>query len=77
MTPRDAKDMADALVAELIAARESLGMDRREIERRSGLQRHVIGSSELGDSLPRVPTLIRWADVLGYDVKLVKREGRR
>ena len=77
MTPRDAKDKAEALVAELIAAREERGMDRYEIARRSGMQRHVIGSGELGDSLPRLTTLIRWADVLGYDVRLVKQEGRR
>ena len=74
MTPRDAKDRAEALVAVLIAARVELGMDRQEIARRSGMQRHVIGSGELGDSLPRVPTLIRWANVLGYDVRLVRRK---
>ena len=73
MTPREARDKAEALVAELIAARVGLGMDRQEIARRSGMQRHVIGSGELGDTLPRIPTLIRWADVLGYDVRLVKR----
>jgi len=73
MTPRDARDMAEALVGELIVAREALGMDRQEIARRSGMQRHVIGSGELGDTLPRVSTLIRWADVLDYDVRLVKR----
>ena len=73
MTPRDAMDMAQALVAELIVAREALGMDRYEIARRSGMQKSVIGSGELGDSLPRMSTLIRWANVLGYDVKLVKR----
>ena len=77
MTPRDARDMAQALVAELIVAREALGMDRQEVARRSGMQRHVIGSGELGDTLPRMSTLIRWADVLRYDVRLVKREGRR
>ncbi len=73
MTRRDAKERAEALVAELIAARVELALDRQEIARRSGMQRHVIGSAELGDSLPRVPTLIRWADVLDYDVCLVKR----
>ena len=73
MTPREAKDRAEALVAELIAAREALGMDRQEIARRSGMQRHVIGSGELGDTLPRLTTLIRWAAVLDYDVRLVKR----
>ena len=73
MTRMDAKDRAEALVAELIAARVGLGVDRQEIARRSGMQRHVIGSSELGDSLPRLSTLIRWANVLKYDVRLVKR----
>ena len=73
MTPRDARDRAAALVAELIAAREERGMDRQEIARRSGLQRHVIGTGELGDTLPRISTLIRWAAVLDYDVRLVKR----
>ncbi len=73
MTPRAASDMAEALVAELIVAREALGMDRQEIARRSGMQRHVIGSGELGDTLPRLTTLIRWAAVLDYDVRLVKR----
>lgn len=73
MTPWEAKDKAGALVAELITARIELGLDRREISRRSGMQMHVIGSGELGDSLPRVSTLIRWANVLEYDLKLVKR----
>ena len=76
MTPREAQDKASALVAELIAAREELGMNRQEIARRSGMQRHVIGSGELGDTLPRLSTLIRWADALDYEVRLVKR-GRR
>ena len=74
MTPREARDRAEALIAELIAAREALGMDRQEIARRSGMQRHVISTGELGDTVPRLTTLIRWADVLGYDVRLVKRE---
>ena len=73
MTPREAAERAQVLVAELIAAREALGMDRREVARRSGMQRHVISTGELGDTLPRLPTLIRWADVLDYDVRLVKR----
>lgn len=74
MTPTEARDQAQALVAELKQARLDIGRDGMEIAYRAGLQRYVIQTSEAGITSPRLPTIIRWAEALNYQVVLRKKD---
>jgi len=74
MTPREASEKAQTMVAELKNARINLGRDGTEIAHHAGLQRYVIQTSEAGITNPRLTTLIRWADALKFDVILRARE---
>ena len=73
MTPQQASERAQAMVVELKNARIALGRDGVEVAHRAGLQRYVVQTSEAGITNPRLTTIIRWADTLGFDVRLVKR----
>ncbi len=73
MTPAEAFARAEAMLAELKAARILSGRDGVVVAQRAGLERCLVLKSEAGISQPRLTTLIRWADVLGYDLRLVKK----
>ena len=73
MTPRQAFEQAEAMVAELKQARLDIDRAPADIAGSAGLEYGVIASTEAGVSQPRLTTIIRWADVLGYDLRLVKR----
>ncbi len=73
MTPRQAFEQAEAMVAELKQARLDIDSAPSDIAGRAGLEAGLIARTECGVSQPRMTTIIRWADVLGYDLRLVKR----
>ena len=57
----------------LITARRIRGISQQDLARRSGISVSAIKHIESGKSNPSVDTLIHIADVLGFDLKLVKR----
>ena len=61
------------MVAELKQARLDIDRGSSDISVSAGLEAGLISRTELGVSQPRMTTIIRWADVLGYDLRLVKR----
>ena len=73
MTPRQAFEQAEAMVAELKQARLDIDRAPSDISVSAGLEAGLIGRTEAGLLQPRMTTILRWADVLGYDLRLVKR----
>jgi transcriptional regulator with XRE-family HTH domain len=61
----------DPIVAILRERREGLGWTCREVAHYVGAHEHTITKDELGEHSPSLDLLRRWADVLGYDVRLV------
>lgn len=74
MTPREAAEVGEGMIAELKRARLGSGLRGIEVARRAGLERLVVEKSEYGLSQPRLKSLILWADALGYDLRLVKQD---
>ena len=72
MTPRQAQERAKRLVDQLSDERERQGLELRDIALRSGLVASVISMNESGKGFPRLTSIIRWADVLGLEVRLVR-----
>lgn len=66
-------DICTEFREKLITARRIRGISQQDLARRSGISVSTIKHIESGESRPTVYTLLRIADVLGYDVKLVKR----
>ena len=73
MTPGQAQQAARRLVRQLIDERESRGLSLLEMAREAGLDPSGVADNEQGRSLPRLTTIIRLADALGWDVRLVER----
>ena len=73
MTPRQAQETARRLVRQLTDERERRGLESLDIALRSGLGASVISHNSQGKCSPRLTTIIRWADALGRDLRLVKR----
>ena len=61
------------IVCRLRAARKDQGMSQREAARRAGLSSGGFNHIERGMVSPTFTNLLRWADVLGYDIRLVRR----
>lgn len=70
LTPREARERAEAMIVELKQARMRQEWNKEEISRRAGLERHVVAKNEEGVCQPRLATFIRWAAALDYDVVL-------
>lgn len=66
-------DICTEFREKLITARRIRGISQQDLARRSGISVSAIKHIESGKSNPSVDTLLHIADVLGYDVKLVKR----
>ena len=75
MTPRAAQETARRLVRQLADERESRGLESLDVALRSGLGASVISHNERGKCSPRLTTVFRWADALGLEVRLMKKEG--
>lgn len=64
----------DPIVEELHTARKRSGLTQKTITERMGTTQSALSELERGVTTPRLPTLRRWAEALGYDVSLTKRE---
>ncbi len=73
MTPREAFDQAEGMMAELKRARISLGRNGVETAKHAGLEQSIVLKSEAGRSQPRLTTFIRWAEALDYEICLVRK----
>jgi transcriptional regulator with XRE-family HTH domain len=60
----------DAIVTELIARRNGLGLSQREITRRLGTSSATVSQWERGTNQPTLSRLRAWARSLGYDLAL-------
>jgi transcriptional regulator with XRE-family HTH domain len=68
----------DPIVDALRAEREARNWSQRYVQERASVSPLAVGylsRLESGTAEPRLSTLRRWADALGYDLVLVKREG--
>ena len=73
MTPRESMECIRVLVEQLIADRKALGLSQTEMSRRACMGRNTIHNAEAGNHQPSLMAIIRWAEALGWDVRLVKR----
>lgn len=64
----------DPLVRQLRNERVARLMPQWEIAERCGTTQSAVSESERGVTQPALTTLRRWADALGFDVVLQRRE---
>jgi transcriptional regulator with XRE-family HTH domain len=64
----------DPIIEQLAAARRLSGSSQRTFASMLETSQSVICAAESGRGTPRFATVRRWADALGYDLVLVKRE---
>ena len=79
MTPREARESRDDLIDQLRCERERQGLFQEEVMRRGGPTAACqwgINGGRLGPVGPRLTTIITYADALGMELRLVKREER-
>ncbi len=73
MTPREAVNASGEIVRRMRVGRELMGLTRVEIARLGGPSVNCLHSWERGRNRPTLIKLIQYADVLGWEVQLVKR----
>jgi transcriptional regulator with XRE-family HTH domain len=61
------------IVGKLMAARDRKSLTQRELSRISGIPQKTISRIENGIDIPKIPTLIKLANVLGYELTLVDK----
>lgn len=59
------------IVGKLMAARDRKGISQRELSRLSGVPQKTISRIENGMDIPKIPTLLKLANVLGLEFSLV------
>lgn len=59
------------IVGKLLAARDRKGISQRELSRLSGVPQKTISRIENGMDIPKIPTLLKLANVLGLELSLV------
>ena len=74
MTPREAVEYRDGLVRQLKQERCRQGLFQWHIGRLGGPSLPCVSGLEKGRWGPNLLTVIRYADALGYKLKLVPRE---
>lgn len=62
------------LMRAFVKAVLSSGLSQAEISRRTGVHEHTLSIWMNGGGLPRLATLAYVLDILGYDLKIVKRD---
>lgn len=62
------------IIAELITARLLKGWTQRDLAARFNMRQSEISGWERLAMLPTVASLAEWADALGYDLSLIRRE---
>lgn len=61
----------------LMAARLEKSITQRELSRLTGIPQKTISRIENGIDIPKIPTLIKLANVLGYELRLVDKEAQK
>jgi transcriptional regulator with XRE-family HTH domain len=64
----------DPIIDTLHGARLERGMTQQQLADQAGVHRMLVTDWETDRRLPRLDRLRRWADALGFDLVLVKRE---
>ena len=62
------------IIADIVQIRQSTGISQQEIEKRTGIKQPVIARMEKGTTTPRLDTVIKIADALGYELTLKEKE---
>ncbi|MBN6064858.1 helix-turn-helix transcriptional regulator [Aggregatibacter actinomycetemcomitans] len=65
-------DLRVALIAELIHARQELGISQKKLEEMSGVKQPVIARIEKGQSNPQIETLLKMLAPLGKTLAIVR-----
>ena len=66
---------ATELIAILVDRRRRLGLTQADVGNTIDAAASEVGRWEIGDRMPQVETLIRWAAALGGKVQIVFTEG--
>jgi len=61
------------IIADIIQIRQSTGISQQELEKRTGIKQPVIARMEKGTTTPRLDTVIKIADALGYKLTLKEK----
>lgn len=60
----------EQIIVQLVQRRAELGLSQRDVATRAGLGPTSISEIERGLHTPTLPTLLRWAAAVGYDLTL-------
>lgn len=66
-------EQCDRLIDELVSYRKEKEITQLRLAREAGLTQSVIARIESKKSLPRLDTIMKIVDVLGYDLKIVPK----
>ncbi|HFK1786762.1 TPA: helix-turn-helix transcriptional regulator [Bacillus cereus] len=61
------------IVGKLMAARDRKGLSQRELSRLSNVPQKTISRIENGIDIPKIPTLLKLANVLGLEITLIDK----
>ncbi|HDR4557476.1 XRE family transcriptional regulator [Bacillus thuringiensis] len=64
------------IVGKLMAARDRKGISQRELSRLSGVPQKTISRIENGIDIPKIPTLIKLANILGFEISLIDKNAK-
>lgn len=62
------------IVGKLMAARDRKGLSQRELSRLSAVPQKTISRIENGIDIPKIPTLLKLANVLGLEITLIDKK---
>ena len=66
--------IAMEIVGKLMAARDRKQLSQRELSKLSGVPQKTISRIENGIDIPKIPTLLKLASVLGLEISLVDKK---
>ncbi|PEJ58358.1 transcriptional regulator [Bacillus sp. AFS002410] len=58
------------IVGKLMAARDRMGLSQRQLSKLSGVPQKTISRIENGIDIPKIPTLLKLANSLGFELSL-------
>ncbi len=62
------------IVGKLMAARDRKGLSQRELARLSGVPQKTISRIENGIDIPKIPTLLKLANILELEISLIDKK---
>ena len=74
MTPTEARDYCKDLIDQLRCERERQGIRMAELAKVGGPKAHCLQQLEYGKNIGYLLTAVKYADALGMDLVLVKKE---